>query len=412
MAARRTPQYRTATRADQAAMFELWADSYVIEDPAVIERWRTLVDPADGRVVVANGKVVACADLLPLQMYVGGRAMATGGLAAVASAVSERRLGHIGVLIDGILREMRAARQAWSLLMPFSAPFYARYGWASAEERRIATVPLRALARRAKPAGRIRKATARDLAACTRVYEQWGHKYNLMLQRSPQWWKTRVVMLKVPRRGSLRRWFVAQDEDGVIDGYCVVHFEDPLQRVAQIDMALNRELHVRDMAWTTPRGRAALLAFLGDFDSQARDLVWRIAPDDPLLATTPLHEPASIVHRTAKMARIVDVKRALTGAPAMTMPGMRAVIEVEDAHAPWNSGRWALDTAEGVLRVSPTTAKADAACDIAVLSQIALGVVKAETAADAGLATGPALDALTLVESVGGSRPNYLMDAF
>ncbi len=412
MPARSAPVYRRATRADQRALWDLWADSYVIEDPAVIRRWRSVADPNEARVVTVGGRPVACGELLALEMYVGGRACATGGLAAVASSFLDRRQGHIGVLIDGMLREMRAAKQAWSLLMPFSAPFYARYGWANAEERRIATVPLAALARREKPAGRIRKATLRDLAACTRLYEQWGHKYNLMLRRSPGWWKTRVLALMTPRRGAERRWFVAMDERGTIDGYCVVHFENPLTPVAQMDTALHRQLHVRDMAWTTPRGRAALLAFLGDMDSQARDLVWRIAPDDPLLATLPLHNPATITHRTAKMARIVDVKRALTGAPAVDTPGLRAVIEVEDTHAPWNSGRWALDTAEGVLRVSPTTAKADAACDIAVLSQIALGAVKAKTAADAGLATGPSLDALTLVESVGGGRPNYLMDAF
>ena len=198
--------------------------------------------------------------------------------------------------------------------MPFSAPFYARYGWATAEERRIATVPLRALVSREKPDGRVRKATARDLAACTRIYEAWGHKYNLLLRRTPTWWKDRVVAIKKPRKGSLRRWFVALDDRGKIDGYCVVHFEDPMYPVAPGDIALHRRLFVRDMAWTTPRGRAALLAFLGDFDSQARDLIWRIAPDDPFIATTPQHEPALITQRAAKMARIVDVKRALSGA--------------------------------------------------------------------------------------------------
>ena len=343
---------------------------------------------------------------------IGGRAVPTAGIAAVASSLVARRQGHIGVLLGGMLREMRAARQGWSLLMPFSAPFYAHFGWATVDERRTITFPLAALARREKPAGRVRKATARDLAACTRIYQTWAHKYNLMLQRTPSWWRDRVLLLKTPRRGTARRWFVTLDETGTIDGYVICHFEDPLQRVAVVDTALFRELHVRDIAWTSPRGRAALLAFLGDFDSQSRQLVWRLAPDDPLIVTLPLTVPPSITHRPSKMARIVDVRRALAGANSTTMPGVRAVIEVEDAHAPWNSGRWSLDSAAGVLRIAPSKAAPDVVCDINILTQVALGVVKAETVADAGLASGPHLDALSLVESVGAGRPAYLADAF
>lgn len=412
MASQPPPQYRPATRADARAMWNLWEDSYVIEDPATQARWRDIVDHRDGRLVVAGGTIVACGDLLSLRMYIGGRAVAAGGIAAVASSLTARRQGHIGVLLEGMLRDMRRARQGWSLLMPFSAPFYARYGWATAEERRIVTFPLAALARREKPGGRVRKATARDLAACMRVYDAWGHKYNLMLQRTPAWWKDRVLALQKPRRGAMRRWFVVLDDRGVIDGYIICHFEDPLRKAAPIDTALFRQVHVRDMAWTTPRGRAALLAFLGDFDSQARDLVWRIAPDDPLIATLPLPVPPGLVHRPAKMARIVDVRRALSGANSTAMPGVRAVFEVEDRHAPWNSGRWSLDSAEGVLRVTASKATPDVVCDINILTQVALGVVKAETVADAGLASGPHLDALTLVESVGAGRPAFLADSF
>ncbi len=407
-----TPAYRPATRGDTRGMWDLWEESYLIEDPARLARWRKIVDGRDGRVVVHDGRVVACGDLLGLEMYVGGHARATGGIAAVASASDARRQGHVGVLLEGMLRDMRAARQPWSLLMPFSAPFYARYGWATAEERRVVTLPLAALAQRAKSPGRIRRATARDLAACTRIYETWGHTYNLMLRRSATWWKTRVLMLQRPSAGSTKRWFVALDERGAIDGYVVIHFEDPLQRVAPIDSALHRQLHIRDIAWITPRARAALLAFLGDFDSQAGELVWRIAPDDPLIATLPLAVPPTITHRPAKMARVVDVRRAFAGAPSSTLPGLRAVIEVEDAHAPWNAGRWSLESFNGRLKVTASTATPDVACSINVLTQVALGVVTAETVARNGLAAGPHPDALGLVESVGAGRPAYLADAF
>jgi predicted acetyltransferase len=395
-------------RADLPALRTLWAHSYVLEEPAYSPVFGA-TDLSITRVVDDGTKAVACGELLPLKMHLGGRSVGMGGVAAVASAFEDRRRGHVETLLVGILEELHRRDVPWSLLLPFSAPFYARYGWATSEERRTVRVPLSALSTREKPAGRVRLGSANDISLCDSVYQSWAQRYNLTLIRTRDWWKKRVLGIN-GWPGPKRYLYIAEDATGNPDGYVVFSYRTPETEPG--DQAFEREIRLRELAWSSPRGRAALLAFLGDQDSQAANLVWRIPSDEPLLATLPLRRPPRIDVRLWMMSRIVDVEGALAGKRAPRDPERSAVIAVEDTHAPWNAGSWLFEPAGGFLRVCRTGRRADVTVPVGLLSQIAVGYVSCESVLTAGLVQGSRPDALRVLDGVSAGLPPFMSDSY
>ena len=81
------------------------------------------------------------------------------------------------------------------------------------------------------------------------------------------------------------------------------------------------------------------------------------------------------------MFRIVDFAALLqTFKYPVTING-EWVIEIQDAQAPWNAGRWRIQVYEGRAKVSRTDATADFSCGIGDMVPILSGLVLPETMA-------------------------------
>ena len=86
------------------------------------------------RLIEEDGDVRASAAVLPLEVFVDGRPVPMGGIAAVATDPAYRRRGFAGELMRDVLRTMREREMHLSLLHPFAQVFYRAYGWELATE--------------------------------------------------------------------------------------------------------------------------------------------------------------------------------------------------------------------------------------------------------------------------------------
>jgi predicted acetyltransferase len=86
------------------------------------------------RLIEEDGEARASATVLPLEVFVDGRPVPMGGIAAVATDPAYRRRGFAGELMRDVLRTMRERRMHLSMLHPFAQAFYRAYGWELATE--------------------------------------------------------------------------------------------------------------------------------------------------------------------------------------------------------------------------------------------------------------------------------------
>jgi GNAT superfamily N-acetyltransferase len=85
-------------------------------------------------VLEEDGEARASATVLPLEVFVDGRTVPMGGIAAVTTDPAYRRRGYAGELMRAVLWGMREREMHLSMLNPFAHAFYRAYGWELATE--------------------------------------------------------------------------------------------------------------------------------------------------------------------------------------------------------------------------------------------------------------------------------------
>jgi GNAT superfamily N-acetyltransferase len=121
-----------------------------------------------------------------------------------------------------------------------------------------------------------------------------------------------------------------------------------------------------------PAAQLALLRRLVDFDLIGTVKVNTVGVDDPLLlwAGGP-RSTADVATYDSLWVRLVDLPEALQ-ARGWSMP-CDLVVEVADASAPWNEGRWRIRADAGAATVERSTAEADVRLPVAALGSAYLG---------------------------------------
>ncbi len=95
---------------------EYWEEEYY--DPEKNPR----LDPEQVYVIEEYGEVRATAAVLPLEVFLEGRIVPMGGIAAVATHAAYRRRGYAGELMQAALRGMRERNVHLSMLHPSLTP--------------------------------------------------------------------------------------------------------------------------------------------------------------------------------------------------------------------------------------------------------------------------------------------------
>jgi cysteinyl-tRNA synthetase len=143
------------------------------------------------------------------------------------------------------------------------------------------------------------------------------------------------------------------------------------------------DARVRELVARTPAAYAALLGALRRHKSQLDTFLWDAPPDDPLWHTA-AHWDLKVAWKPPFSGRVVDLPAALALLRPDPMLAGRCVVQIEDALAPWNTGRWKIAVEGGAATAARGDATPDAACDIGGWSQLFFGDPDAEAPRRAG----------------------------
>lgn len=341
--------------------------------------------------------------LLPMEIYVGGKTVAMGGIAAVATWPEKRRGGRIAQLLTHSLRVMKERGQTVSMLHPFKFEFYRRFGWETNTEYKKVELAPHQLPRFPASSGRIIRTV--DLEILAPVYEAYAARHNGMLVRNRKWWEERILARK--NQGGLGAVYC--DQDGRATGYMLYKVADHILTIQE---------------WVTLNGEAyrGLWNFVADHDSmlgsQGKVLLKMALPGDRLASL--LKDPR-ISQETVpySMARLVDAETFLNGYAFRPGAAGELRLRVRDEHAPWNEGGYILrlDGRGACAKVQRESASDEASaaetlsCGIGILTSMLLGYERPSFWYEHGLLTGSP-GQLELLEAALPDGQPFLLDFF
>ncbi|WP_329172656.1 GNAT family N-acetyltransferase [Streptomyces sp. NBC_01477] len=193
-------RYRTATRADEAALPALWATVFP-GATAMAALWKQ--DPGRHRrtfVAEDGGRAVSVVHYLPRTIRsAAGRPEVVGCLGSVATHPDARGRGHVRRLLEAAVATMTADGCAWSLLFTGTPRVYESSGWRSFAAPGWSG-PL-ALPPRAGPAAApltVRTALAADLPVLRALRDGFDAARPLTTVRSLRDWQRRVPVWYAP----------------------------------------------------------------------------------------------------------------------------------------------------------------------------------------------------------------------
>ncbi|MFB9326856.1 enhanced intracellular survival protein Eis [Paenibacillus aurantiacus] len=346
--------------------------------------------------VFNDGELEAQLRIIPFELYLYGRKLQMGGIAAVSTWPEQRRKGHVNELLLHALETMRKAGQTISCLAPFAFPFYRKYGWELYVEYKKYTIDTALLPPRVATSGRVER-TEGDIAELNAVYERYAACYNGTLARTEAWWQDSVYRRKKKLAA------VYKDESGQAAGYI-------LYEIAE------RAFKINEMVYQDETARQALWTFIANHDS----MVERVTLDAPMDDNLPYLLPNPRIGQEIVpyfMGRIVDapafVAQLGLRAPAEATSGEPLSLRIRDEHAPWNDGHWQLGAdEEGNLSLKPATAtqggEPELSCGIGTLTALFMGYQRPERLQRDGRLLGSADAAARLEKMIPRCQTNLL----
>ncbi|ONI79159.1 hypothetical protein ALI144C_25295 [Actinosynnema sp. ALI-1.44] len=317
-----------------------------------------------------NGVSVAEASAIPLRQNVRGTVHPMAGVAGVAAQPQVRRRGYIRDLLTELLGQMRDEGHAVSVLYPFRASFYAKFGYVGMPKPRYA---------RFDPAG-LGELRALELDGETE-WQQIGTGHPLYRGLKERLLTQRHGFAVFPESRDVRfrdrneHWLVTAKSGGEVIGAAAYRIErDGGKAILRADSFL----------YTSPLGRSLLLQFFAMHADHMQEIVVPVAPDEfPELWATDLTGPIEVKPSAghAPMGRVLSVE-ALEG--MAVGPGRIGVEIVDD---PFIAGKYVLDGTSGRLEV--TSGDPTVTLTPAGFAALVYGVLTPEDIALRGLGTIP-----------------------
>jgi predicted acetyltransferase len=314
--------------------------------------------------IAENGEARASATVLPLEVFVDGRPVPMGGIAAVATDPAYRRRGFAGELMRAVLRTMRERGIHLSMLHPFAHAFYRAYGWELATEAIAYTLKPTDLPTSSEQR-RVRAYGEGDVPKMMGLLEEEVVRLSCCVRRGEGRWRDLL---------GRKDWEAAvYEREGRLEGYILYRMSDWRE-----DREPRRTLAVQELVWGSLGARAALISFLAAQDP----LVFEIKHNTP--RGEPLHPYLRSSYVKAEiepefMLRLVDVEGALKLLNRTASEPL--VLEVSDDVVPENAGEYTVG--EEVVRDAETGKRVS--LDVRQLAQLYAGYLPVGQLARHGL---------------------------
>lgn len=320
------------------------------------------------------------------------------GLSAVATPPEHRRKGLVRRLLSESLREYRERGDLLSALWPFDRGFYGQFGWATANRYATYEMPPESLAFAAEAAsGEHRPLDPDDWAAADRVYDAHAASFALAMDRTENWWRTRVFDSAWGDAPYAYGW----ERDGRLAGYLVYRVSDDGDGTT---------LSVGEFAHADREARLNLLSFLYNHDSQVETVKLHRPATTDLLDV--VDDPAEVDCEIGlgPMVRVVDVAETLS---ALSYPADGALaLAVSDPLAEWNDGTFELAVEDGAATCRSTDAPADVELGVGALSQLVVGYRSVDALSAAGELDAASADARRTLAALFPERDVFLREFF
>jgi predicted acetyltransferase len=324
-----------------------------------------------------NGQLRSAMTAHGQQMYHDGAVVPVAGIGSVATYPEHRRKGYVRELFSVLFPRMRELGQAFSMLFPFSYPYYRSFGYELAYSKNQYTFPLAQLEpdnddgslELVEPSGGAIKA----LDEIKVLYRDFASHRNLAMNRSDAEWKR---LVPAEPHASQEYFYLYRNAAGAAEAYF-------LYKVVR-KTPFNIDMNVQDLAWRSSSGLKELLARLALFHPLAVSATLCL-PSDCMLEH---HIPdAYTIERKilpSCMVKVVDVQAAFR---VTRFPGSGSlVIHVQDDTLDWNNGRFLVQWSGGSTEASPTTRNPDLSLDVRILAQLLAGYIGGAELVDHGLA--------------------------
>jgi predicted acetyltransferase len=313
-----------------------------------------------------DGAIVGGAGVFPFELSVPGGIVRCAGVTVVGVYPTHRRRGVLRAMMRAQLDDIHERGEPIAALWASEETIYGRYGYGMtsfageislAREHSEFAHPL-------EPLGRVRLLETNEaLELLPVVWERALEQTPGMFRRTRAWWENRVVADPPERRGGGGpKRFALLEVDDEAQAYAIYRHNPGWEEGSS-----SARLGVVEAIGATPRGTAEIWRFLLDIDWQASITADLLPIDHPLFFL--LATPRRMKYRAGDgiWVRLVDVAAALSARSYATEGDV--VLDVADAFAPWNVGRWKL--AGGSCE--RTDDEPDLRCDVTALGSVYLG---------------------------------------
>ncbi len=344
-----------------------------------------------------EGMVTACMELPEYRMRYEGHWVPMVGIGGVASLPEHRFGGAIRQIFQVAFRRMLESGAVFSALYPFSHAYYRKFGYELCQTTMGYELPVQSLSA-FRYDGRVRMIRPGDsLDGLKAVFDAHFLRCNLAIQREERHWKQLLGEDAYKERVYT---YLLEDENGP-SAYVVLAAEDagPFEKNG----------NVREIAYVRPQGLRDALGFLYRLSAQYAKLRIPLPDGVPLPALLPESYDVKAGIREQPMARVIDVRRALT--LKRHFDGARYTLCVRDEILPENDGLFAVRCEGGEVSVERREdGEADLTLDVRTLTQLLLGYLSLDEALyKSDVSAGANLDTLRRVFV---KQPVFLTDHF
>ena len=369
---------RTLTEQDLPAFAGVMAKAFLAEDDAVMREHEGMVfEPERAYGVFDGDRMIGTGMIMTRTMTLPGVGQSpVAAVTSVAVTPGDRRRGALTTIMRAQLHGLHeTGGEPVAVLWASESVIYGRFGYGLASHHLRASVAKGTAYRPGVPVSTDRVCEVPEAEALEHV-KAVQHREAAMrvgaLGRSERAWNFTLFDPPAMRQGMSGQRFAVHP-----DGYAIYRVKADWR-----DTGPHGVLSVREIVATTPAAYATLFRHLLDYDLIG-EIRFAGAVDEPILHLVASTSAVTGSLVPALWVRLVDVDRALE-TRRYSAP-LDVVLEVTDAHCPWNAGTWRLTVdGSGNGHVQRADLAPQLALDIADLGAAYLGGTRLSTLAAAG----------------------------
>ena len=365
-----------------------------VRDKVTLENVRVMRDQA--------GSAIACAALLPMGQYYGGRSVTMMGIAGVGVLPHWRAKGVGKAMMTEVVKESEARNCAISSLYPSTTALYRTVGYEQAGQHFEHSYPVTRLPFKSGETGyRVRPMVADDLGAVRACYAKSCATCDGALDRSMYMWERKQNPRGKPAVGYVVIRQNLQTNGDCIDGFVYLRQDRP--------SGLGRhDLEVGDFSATTPGAASELLSFLAGFSSMAERVIYRAGASHPLATLLAESRYCEVAFRDTWMLRILNVERAFGERGYPRGLSIKLTFSVVDSVLPASNTSFTLTVNDGGGSVTRGGVPSpNITADIRGLSQLYCGQFSPVVLSHLGRITVKDSDSAALAAAVFSSNGGY-----